>query len=329
MIGSCSEEIVPITIQDRTELDSLETVIGVTTDDLTATQIANDSLKRYADSLNVVLTDLKAANNSLPQVVEYTIQVTDGSKGYINGRVASLTGAVVTVSQGNVAQELTTDGTGFATFPELEDGFISVTVEVPGYSNVYMVVNLNDGGADGAGSPDVRYAATQVMVFPTSGSSMFTLSGKSYYNQDLNNQRTGTAGDPFHPFQGPEIFEFVPAGTSFLIDCIPSSIPNQTVGRPGFVVSAVYAGLQRVAAANGSGDWTITLPVVLLTNGSNLFTYAGPRDGDQIRGTEIAIAPNPDTERVWAPSFFYPLSLAEMQIFPGGNSIQDLYYFPQ
>ena len=255
--------------------------------------------------------------------------MTDGSQGYINGRVASLTGAVVTISQGNFAQEITTDGTGFATFPELEDGFISVTVEVPGYSDVYMVVDLRDGGADGSGSPDVRYAATQVMVFPTTGSSMFTLSGKSYYNQDLNNQRTGAANDPFHPFQGAEIYEIVPTGTNFLIDCIPSTIPNMIVGRPGFVVSAVYAGLQRVASTDASGNWTITLPVVLLTTGANLFTYAGPRDGDQILGTQIAVPPNLDTEEVWAANFFYPLSLAEMQIFPGGNSVHDLYYFPQ
>ena len=328
MIGSCSEEIVPITKQDRTELDSLETIIGVTTDDLTSAQIANDSLKRYADSLNSVLAGLKAANTSLPLVIEYTVQVTDGSQGYINGRVSSLSGAIVTVSQGNFAQELTTDGTGFVTFPELDNGFISVTVEVSGFSNVYMVVDLRDGGADAPGSPDVRYAGTQVMVFPTSGSSMFTLSGNSYYNQDLNNQRIGSANDPFHPFQGSEIYEIVPTGTSFLIDCIPSTIPNQTVGRPGFVVSAVYAGLQRIATTNASGDWTMTLPVVLLSTGTNLFTYAGPNNGDQIKGTRINVIPAPDTEEVWVPSSTYPMALTELQIFPGGNSFIDLYYFP-
>lgn len=327
LIFSCSEEIVPVIIQDRSELDSLETVIGVTTDDITAAQIANDSLKRYADSLNAVLKELKDANTSLPQVVEYTLQITDGSQGYINGRTASLAGAVVTVSQGNFAQELTTDGTGFVTFPELEDGFISVTVEVAGYSDVYLVVDLRDGGSDGTGSPDVRYAATQVMVFPTSGNDLFTLTGRSYYNQDLNNLRTGDTNDPFHPYEGSQIYETVPTGTTWSLGCTPSSIPNQTVGRPGFVVSAIYAGLQRVASTDVNGNWTMTLPVVLLTTGNNLFSYSFVLS-DQIEGTRINVAPTPNSEEVWAPLFYYPLSIFEMQIFPGGNGFTDLYYEP-
>jgi hypothetical protein len=327
-IASCSEEIVPITIQERTALDSLELEIGILSDDLVAAQIAKDSLTRRQEALQKTFDSLNLINSALPQVVQYTVQVMDGSQGYINTRVAGLSGAVVTVSQGNVAQEVTTDGTGFATFPELDDGFISVTIEITDFSDVFMVVDLRDGGVDGSGSPDVRYASSQVMVFPTSGSSMFTLTGTSYYNQDLNNVRADTQNDPAHPFQFLDIYETVPTGTSFLIDCTPLSIPNKTIGRPGFIVTAVYAGLQRIGTSDASGNWTVTLPVVLITDGSNLFTYTGPKEGDQIRGTQINVAPTANTEEVWTPSLFYPsFGLGNIQIFPGGNSVQDLYYF--
>lgn len=326
VIVSCSEEIVPITIQDRTALDSLDQEIAVITDDLTQAQIARDSLKRVEEDLNEQLADLLAQTaDSAFADVHYTVQVTDGSLAYSNTRVASLAGALVSVSQGNVFQEVTTDGTGFATFPALDNGFISVTVELAGFSDVYLVVDL--GSSE---SGDSRNVATEVMVFPTTGNTMFTVTGTSYYNQDLNNVRTlNDANNPQHPFEGLDIYEIVPTGTSFIVDCTPSSIPNNIASTPGFVVAAVYAGLQRVATSDASGNWTLTLPVVLLTDGTNLFSYDGPKEGDQIRGTQINVTPAPDTEEVWVPTILYPsFGLTSIQIFPGGNSVQDLYYFP-
>lgn len=326
VIASCSEEIVPITIQDRTALDSLEQEIGVISDDLTQAQIARDSLKRVEEDLNAQLADLQAQTaDSAFADVHYTVQVTDGSLAYNNTptpRVASLAGALVSVSQGNAFQEVTTDGTGFATFPAMDNGFISVTVEIAGFSDVYLVVDL--GSSE---SGDSRNVSTQVMVFPTSGSTMFTITGTSFYNLDFNNTRAGDIANPVHPFQGAEIYEIVPTGTSFIVDCTPSSIPNNIGGTPGFVVAAVYAGLQRVATSDASGNWTLTLPVVFITDGTNLFSYDGPKEGDQIKGTQINVVP-PNTEEIWAPSTLYPLTLSEIQIFPGGNSVQDLYYFP-
>lgn len=325
-IASCSEEIVPITIQDRTALDSLEQEIGVIGNDITDAQIARDSLERYRDDLQKQLDDLLAQTvDSAFADVHYTVQVTDGSLAYNNNplpRVASLSGALVSVSQGNVFQEVTTDGTGFATFPAMDNGFISVTVELAGFSDVYMVVDL--GSSQGG---DSRNVSTEVMVFPTAGSTMFTLTGTSYYNLDFNNTRAGDITNPLHPFQGAQIYEIVPTGTSFIIDCTPSVIPNNIASTPGFVVAAVYAGLQRVATTDASGNWTITLPVVFLTDGSNLFAYDGPKEGDQIKGTQINVVP-PNTEEIWAPSTLFPFTLNQIQIFPGGNSVQDLYYFP-
>jgi hypothetical protein len=154
---------------------------------------------------------------------------------------------------------------------------------------------------------------------------MFTLSGTSYYNQDLNNLRSGSASDPFHPLTGDEIYETIPNGTSFLIDCIPSTIPNNA-SRAGRIIDIVYGGLSRVASADNNGDWTITLPVVFLSDGSNLLDYVGPLAGDHVEGTQVSNAGN--TIEIWRPFFFYPYSLDEIRIFPGGNSVQDLYYLP-
>lgn len=323
-VVSCSEEIVIIEEEDRTELDSLDVEISVITDDLTAAKTAKNALQRKLDSLT---TALGVANNptGLNADVHYTVQVTDGSQGYMNGRMASLTGAVVTVSQGNLQQEVTTDDTGLATFSELESGYISVTVEITGFSDVYMIVDLRDGGSDSNGTnADSRYASTEAMVFPTQGSDMFTISGTSYYEQNLLNQRLGTQNDPAHPFTGLNIYETVPAGVDFLIDCTPSTIPNNT-SRPGQIISVVYAGLSRVGTTDSNGDWTIAVPVVFLTSGANFFNYSGPKLGDTFPDTQVSATG--DSEEIWYPVLFYPNSLNEILFFPGGNSIQDLYYF--
>lgn len=327
-VFSCSEEIVPIEKIDRSALDSLETEISVISDDIFTAKTTANALKRKIDSLNAVLAAASQPSGLNPDV-HLTLQVLDGSQGYgspLSARKTGLPSAVVTVSQGNVTKEVTTDASGLASFPEMESGFISVTVEISGYSNVYMIVDLRDGGADSdANNAETRYASTQVLVFPTEGSNMFTLTGTSYYNQDLNNLRSGTANDPYHPLTGDDIYEKIPQGTSFLIDCIPTTIPNNA-SRAGRIIDIVYGGLSRVATADQDGEWTITLPVVFLSDGSNLLDYVGPLAGDHIEGIQESNAGN--TEEIWFPYYFYPYALSEIQIFPGGNSVQDLYYFP-
>ena len=325
-IASCSEEIVLIEEEDRSALDSLDVLISVITDDLTASKIAKNALTRRLDSLNDAI-DAAAGVTGSNADVHYTVQVTNGSQAYMGGRVSSLTNAIVTVSQGNVTKEITTDATGMATFPELESGFISVTVEIADFSDVYMIVDLRDGGVDSNGTnADTRYASTQVMVFPTSGSDMFTISGTSYYNQNLDNQRADTQTDPLHPYTGSEIYERLPSGIRFYINCVPTTITNNTAGRSGQIVQAVYAGLSRVTTTDTNGDWILTLPVVFLTNDTNLFNYVGPY-GDNISGTQTSVIFG-DTQEIWFPSTFYPNNLNEISFFPGGNSVQDLYYFP-
>ena len=319
---SCSQEIVPIERVDRTALDSLETEIAVISDAISATKLAQINLEAERDSLQAVLDALKSPGSTNPDV-HYTVQVVNGADGYINART-SLPDAVVTVSQGNSVQEVTTDATGMATFPDLESGFITVTVEISGYSDVLMIVDLRDGGTDTDGAnPDLRYATTQVMVFPTEGSSMYTITGTSYYEQDSTNTRTGATDDPFHPLTDELIFETVPEGNSFIVDCIPSLIPNNTQ-RVGKIVSAVYAGLSRVATTDASGNWTLTIPVVFLTDGSYLFTYDGPNLGNTVTGTLVGNVVTFTAN--WIPGGFYPTGLGDITLFPGGNTSTDLYY---
>lgn len=326
-IASCSEEIVPIEVQDRTALDSLQQEIAVVSADLVTAQIVNDSLVRVQQDLNDSLAALQAPLAPTIPVNHYTIQVSDGSQGWINNtRVASLAGAVVTVYQGTTVNTVTTDGTGLATFTGLASGFISVSVETVGFSDVYLVIDLRDQASYDA---DIRYASTQIWVFPTTGGSMYTLSGTSYYNQDLNNLHTDSATDPDHPKTGNQIYEIVPTGTTFLIDCTPIGILNdQSVGA-GQIISATYAGLQRVATTDATGAWTITLPVVFDgTGGTQVFSYTEPKSGDQIKGTRLEFVPTPNTTQIWSPDTFWPLDLADIELFPGGISVLDLYYEP-
>ncbi len=328
MIG-CSEELVEIRVENRSELDSLKVVIAVTTEDITAAQIAENALKAKLDSLEDALAELEGfvPSTTLKPDVHYTVQITDGSQTYINAKTASLPDAVVTISQGNTTQEITTDVSGFATFPELESGFISVTVEIAGFSDVYAIVDLRDSGTDSDGTnAENRYASSQIVVFPTTGSSMFTISGTSYYNQDLDNLRAGTESDPFHPRTGDAIYETLPADISFTIDCTPTSIPNNST-RSGKIIQIVYAGLSRVATTDASGNWSIQIPVVFLSNGTNFLSYSGPNVQSNFSATQVSSTSS--ALYIWGPvGSFYPTIFSEILLFPGGSTIQDLYYEP-
>ena len=100
-------------------------------------------------------------------------------------------------------------------------------------------------------------------------------------------------------------------------------IPNNTQ-RVGKIISAVYAGLSRVATTDASGDWTLTLPVVFLSTGANLFTYQGPLAGNTVTGTLVTATGNFNGR--WVPGNFYPNTLGQLTVFPGGNTVLDLYY---
>jgi len=323
-LGSCSEEIVLIEEVDRTELDSLDNLIQVTTDDITASKIANDALKRRVDSLNAVLTASGKPSSSNPDVV-YTVQVIDGGKSFINGRTSALANAVVTVGQGNTSTQLTTNDTGMVTFPKMNDGIISVTVEIDNYADVYMIVDLRDNGTDPRSTnATYRNASTQVMLFPTAGKDMFTISGVAYYDQNTTNLRTNSQNDPFHPFTGAAIFETVPSGSNFSIRCTPNTIPlNHT--RPGKILQVIYAGLERAAVIGNNGAFSVNIPVIMQASGTSFFSYGGPNLVSAISG--VRQTTNGNSNYSWFPNRFWPQSLSQMTFYPGGKSFTDIYYF--
>lgn len=323
-IISCSEEIVVIEEIDRKKLDSIDNLIIVTTDELTASKIAKDALQRRVDSLNAAIAAAKLPGNQNPDIV-YTVQVIDGGTAAITGRTKSLQGAVVRISQGNTSTQLTTDASGMVTFPRMRDGIVAVTVEIDNYADVYMMVDLRDNGTDpDATNAAYRNAATQVLLFPTSGANMFTISGVAYYNQNLTNQRANTQNDPTHPFTGNQIYETVPAGTNFSIRCTPNIVPLNH-NRPGRILQVVYAGLERVATAAANGSFSVQIPVVLRTNGAQFLTYVGPNTMSPISGTQ-QLTPTQSVDQLWYPVSFWPSSLANTRFFPGGSVISDVYF---
>lgn len=324
---SCTEELILIEQEDRSKLDSLETIIRVIEDDLNVVLAAKSDLQRKVDSLN----NLISGQITQPlQDIEYTVQVVDGSTAFMTGaRRVGLANALVTISQSETAREFITDDSGMVTFSDMKSGFIALTVEIDGYSDVFMIIDLRDGGDDdNSTSSDNRYAATQVVVFPTEGDNMYTISGTVYYNQtELNDNRDGSQNNPFHPVTGSAVFETAPSVT-LLIDCIPAGILNNT-SRPGRIVHAVYAGLKRIVTSNGTnGNYSVSLPVVLRTNGTNFFNYSGPF-GSSISGQQVTIA-NGTINQIWVLGLMYPKTLTEIiqntGLHPGGNSIIDLYY---
>ncbi|HMQ01332.1 MAG TPA: hypothetical protein PKC24_16240, partial [Cyclobacteriaceae bacterium] len=68
---SCTEELILIEQEDRSKLDSLETIIRVIEDDLNVVLAAKSDLQRKVDSLN----NLISGQITQPlQDIEYTVQ---------------------------------------------------------------------------------------------------------------------------------------------------------------------------------------------------------------------------------------------------------------
>ena len=98
--------------------------------------------------------------------------------------------------------------------------------------------------------------------------------------------------------------------SAFLIGCAPP-----------IKVSSVGGG---TGPFDANGNWTLTLPVVFLSNGTNLFTYSGPLLGNTVTGTLVTSTGSFNGR--WVPATFYPNSLGQLTVFPGGNTVLDLYY---
>lgn len=236
-------------------------------EDLIALQ---DSLDRASTILNDSLaTAMELLRDSLQRtggVITYSVNVVDaGDAGFSgkSGKGGSLSGAIVTVSQYGQAVTKTSDATGIIVFNDLRIGNASVSITATDFTSVNFIADLTplyDPNYQ-ITSYSVREAATLVPVFPVTGSSLTTISGKVTLETNLTNNTPEDASgltvvasvdmDKDSDFNGvPDFSEKFLQGNGDAGQIISISYSNfanrVTTGADG-----IYSGLEIPTCANG------------------------------------------------------------------------------
>ena len=144
------------------------------------------------DSLAMAMVLLRDSLQRTSGVITYSVNVVDaGDAGFSgkSGKGGSLSGATVTVSQYGQAVTKTSDATGIIVFNDLRIGNASVSITATDFTSVNLIADLTplyDPNYQ-ITSYSVREAATLVPVFPVTGSSLTTISGKVTLETNLTN----------------------------------------------------------------------------------------------------------------------------------------------
>jgi len=116
------------------------------------------------------------------KLVHYTVTVVDASKARLlkSGQsIQRFDSATVILTQDDMIITQKTDSLGIAVFSGLKPGIAAVTIISNGYSKVSYVVDLSKYQGGGA--------SNLIPVVPTEGSTIVTVQGSVFYENDLTN----------------------------------------------------------------------------------------------------------------------------------------------
>ncbi len=127
----------------------------------------------------------RSTRPNINRTINYTVLVvageTSATTSYLTKSAVEVTGAkgaTVQVSVNGSVLSRTTDISGQATFTSLTAGLAAVTVELANHTTVDYLVDLYHVDSNMYDNETKRIASTKVIVFPTTGTGMITVSGK-------------------------------------------------------------------------------------------------------------------------------------------------------
>jgi hypothetical protein len=192
VVAGCKDEVL-VPVNDTTAADS--TIISINKLDAQNVKI---NAKENTITLHIatVQNELDSLDDAFdnPRKIQYTVYLLNASTtltaNNFGGRTAGVDGATVTVFAGG--QTLTkTSVDGRAVFEGLGGGTATVQISATGFSSVtYQTYFFNDN-RDSFGDGAVRAASTNVLIFPTSGTDMVTVTGKLYANKSTLDDTLG------------------------------------------------------------------------------------------------------------------------------------------
>jgi hypothetical protein len=306
---SCEEEVL-VPVEDNEAVAELLAQIASLENELTTynleqktVSIQNTKLQSYYDSLAVNSPyyeydqwgNIRRTGYDPETRVQYTVNVLS-SANYLQGRIAGVAGASVTVRQGEYT-ETKEVSSGMAVFEGLIPGQATVVVTAPDHTRAELIVGLYDH--DFAGDVENYNAATQVVLYPTSGKDMAIIKGSLYANtttvNDTLNRRYGNDATIFGDKAGTYVakpgpytnfsnytqfedeveqgtiydnapnreeiqFEAVPAGFSFYAIARPQESLQEFHSGAGNMLSITYTGLVFDATINNDMTYSVQVP---------------------------------------------------------------------
>lgn len=244
------------------------------------------------------------------------------------------TGAIVQVSVGGKVLSRTTDASGQATFTKLTAGLAAVTVTLTGHTTVNYVVNLYHVDSVMYDNEKSRIASTKVVVFPTTGTGMITVTGlvSMQSNIAVTFQPWAAYNVPYT--QSPEL-EYAPANTAIVAVVDNHEFSKYVTMRDGGVLTDVtYEGVTFTGVVDASGVYSISVPSTAMglaikilpqpvaTNVTYSVTSRNPADGTiQTNATTNNYILTTRTAR-----YVFRSSGGSISAYTGKNEVLDITY---
>jgi hypothetical protein len=173
-------------------------------------------------------------------LAEYTILVVNASQSTTlksTEEVNSvISGASVTITQEGVVKTDSTDASGMVVFSKLKAGTVAVTIKKTGYSEVYLVANLDAGNVAGG-----TKASNLIPMIPVTGVTGL-IRGQVSYESDLTNKAKEIAANVK------------------VIATVDASSPALSGIKQGVIEQISYSGLSLEATTNTNGEYEMVVP---------------------------------------------------------------------
>ncbi len=216
-------------------------------------------LLTHQDSLDKLNQLLRDSLNRVGGIIHYTVNVVDaGDAGFAKSTSSTLqmiSGAIVTASQNGLIITDTSNTNGMVVFEDMRIGNVAVSVQVTGYTDVNFVADLTPATDPTGESFEniVRYAATQIPVFPLTGTSLATISGQVTYESNLTNLGR-------EPVAGVDVSACIDVGSANFMDTFLPSGGSLNEDQAGRILTITFSDAVSRTTTDATGLYSLQVP---------------------------------------------------------------------
>ena len=204
---------------------------------------------------------------NINRTIDYTVLVVAGETSLTNSHATKsaveatgATGATVQVAVNGTVLSKTTDASGQAAFTNLTAGLAAVTVTLANHTTVNYVVNLYHMDTILYDNEQKRIASTKVVLFPTSGTGMITVSGVVKMKTDVQVKFPDWATDNIGAVFVNTGAQYAPNGTIITAEIASSELNNYVTSIGTVQTGVTYEGATFTGTTDANGNYSISVP---------------------------------------------------------------------